>query len=104
MENQQLVEYQGKRYLLLNEKNGFVTICNGIMNTLVKMLSQFEKKMLNSYNQIKRFMKKIIILLSIILANISAMQASVITGTCGSGLTWSLNTKDSTLTIPAHVI
>ena len=44
-------------------------------------------------------MKKIIILLSIILANISATQASVITGTCGSGLTWSLNTKDSTLTI-----
>ena len=29
MENQQLVEYQGQRYLLLNEKNGFVTICNG---------------------------------------------------------------------------
>ena len=44
-------------------------------------------------------MKKIIILLSIILANISSTQASVITGTCGSGLTWSLNTKDSTLTI-----
>ena len=69
------------------------------MNTLVKMLSQFVKKMLNTYNQIKRFMKKIIILLSIILANIGSTQASVITGTCGSGLTWSLNTKDSTLTI-----
>ena len=69
------------------------------MNTLVKMLSQFVKKMLNTYNQIKRFMMKIIILLSIILANISSTQASVITGTCGSGLTWSLNTKDSTLTI-----
>ncbi len=29
MENQQLVEYHGQRYLLLDEKNGFVTICNG---------------------------------------------------------------------------
>ena len=29
MEQQQLVEYQRKRYLFLREKNGFVTICNG---------------------------------------------------------------------------
>lgn len=44
-------------------------------------------------------MKKVYILLFLILAGIGMMHAAVINGTCGVNLTWSLNTKDSTLTI-----
>lgn len=42
---------------------------------------------------------KIFMLLFAVMASVEMMHAAVENGTCGTNLTWSLNTKDSTLTI-----
>ena len=42
---------------------------------------------------------KITALLLAVAASVGMMHAAIIDGTCGENLTWSLNTKDSTLTI-----
>ena len=42
---------------------------------------------------------KILILLLAVAASVGTMHAAIVNGTCGDNLTWSLNTKDSTLTI-----
>ena len=42
---------------------------------------------------------KIFTLLLAVAAGIGMMHAAIVNGTCGDNLTWSLNTKDSTLTI-----
>lgn len=42
---------------------------------------------------------KFITLLLAVAASIGTMHAAIINGTCGENLTWSLNTRDSTLTI-----
>ena len=42
---------------------------------------------------------KIFTLLLAVAASIGTMHAAIVNGTCGNNLTWSLNTKDSTLTI-----
>ena len=44
-------------------------------------------------------MKKLFSLFLLLAASVGMMQAAIINGTCGENLTWSLNTKDSTLTI-----
>ena len=43
--------------------------------------------------------KKLFTLLLAVAAGIGTMNADIVDGTCGDNLTWSLNTKDSTLTI-----
>ncbi len=42
---------------------------------------------------------KILTLLIAVAANVGTLCASIVNGTCGENLTWSLNTKDSTFTI-----
>jgi len=44
-------------------------------------------------------MKKHLFLLFVLLVSTTLSQAAIVNGTCGDNLTWSLNTKDSTLTI-----
>ena len=44
-------------------------------------------------------MKKLSIFLLALLASAGITQAAIVDGSCGDNLTWSLNTKDSTLTI-----
>lgn len=45
---------------------------------------------------------KFITLLLAVAASIGTMHAAIVNGTCGDNLTWSLNTKDSTLTIEGY--
>lgn len=42
---------------------------------------------------------KVLVLLFALMTNVIVTSAAVVEGTCGPNLTWSLNTKDSTLTI-----
>lgn len=42
---------------------------------------------------------KVFVLLFVLMTNVIFTSAAVVEGTCGPNLTWSLNTKDSTLTI-----
>lgn len=44
-------------------------------------------------------MKKVSVFLLAIMASLAWSHAAIINGTCGESLTWTLNTKDSTLTI-----
>ena len=44
-------------------------------------------------------MKRVSVVLLAVLASIAWSHAAIINGTCGENLTWTLNTKDSTLTI-----
>ena len=46
--------------------------------------------------------QKLFLLLLAIVAGIGTMNAAIVNGTCGDNLTWSLNTKDSTLTIEGY--
>ena len=45
---------------------------------------------------------KIFTLLLAVAASIGTMNAAIVNGTCGNNLTWSLNTRDSTLTIEGY--
>lgn len=45
---------------------------------------------------------KIITLLFILVTHILCVEAANVNGQCGNNLTWSLNTKDSTLTIEGY--
>ena len=47
----------------------------------------------------KKFMKKLSIFLLALVTCAGITQAAIVNGSCGANLTWSLNTKDSTLTI-----
>lgn len=47
-------------------------------------------------------MKKIYTLLLALMANVCFVQAAIETGSCGNNLTWTLDTKDSTLTVEGY--
>lgn len=42
---------------------------------------------------------KVLLFMFVVMTNVIMTRAAIVNGTCGEGLTWMLNTKDSTLTI-----